>query len=88
MSWGYELTPEAVRQLRVLGPSAAAEIKGFLETKIKGTADPRLFGKPLRGELHGFWRYRVRDYRILCRIKDDILLVLVVSVGHRKNVYD
>ena len=52
----------------------------------KGT--PRRFGKPLRAELAGLWRYRVGDYRLLCQIKDKILLVLLISVGHRKNVYD
>ena len=88
MSWGYEITPEAARQLRELGPSAAAEIKRFLETRVKGTADPEQFGKPLRGEKHGFWRYRVRDWRILCRLENQVMIVVIVSVGHRSEVYD
>ncbi len=45
-------------------------------------------GKPLKANLTGLWRYRVRDYRILCQINDNVLIVLVISVGHRKNVYD
>jgi mRNA interferase RelE/StbE len=50
--------------------------------------DPEQFGKPLRGERHGFWRYRVRDWRILCRLENKVMIVLVVSVGHRREVYD
>jgi len=88
VSWAYEVTPEAAGQLRDLGPSAAAEIKKYLETRIKGATNPEQFGKPLRGELKGFWRYRVRDYRILCRLEKKILIVIVVAVGHRSAVYE
>lgn len=88
MSWAYEFTPEAVRKLRDLGPSAAAEIKAYLETRIKGAKDPRAYGKPLRHELKGLWRYRVREWRILCRLQDDVCIVLVVDAGHRSTVYD
>jgi mRNA interferase RelE/StbE len=88
VSWVYEITPDAARQLRDLGPSAAAEIKRFLEKRIKGSADPTAFGKALRGDLKNFWRYRVQDYRILCRIEHHRVVVLVVAVGHRSTVYD
>ncbi len=88
MSWGYEIAPAAARQLRDLGPGAAKEIKQFLEKRVKGAADPAVFGKALSGELHGFWRYRVRDYRLLCRLENGRLVVVVVTVGHRKDVYD
>jgi mRNA interferase RelE/StbE len=88
VSWGYEITPEAAGQLGKLGPSAAAEIRKYLDTRIKGAADPTRFGKPLRGDLQGFWRYRVRDYRILCRLERKILIVIVVAVGHRATVYE
>ena len=88
MSWAYEFTPEAVRTLRGLGPSAAAEIKAYLETRIKGTKDPRAFGKPLRHELKGLWRYRVREWRILCRRQDEVCIVVVIDAGHRPAVYD
>lgn len=87
MSWAYEISPEAVGHLRDLGPSAAAEIKAYLETRIKGSANPEQFGKPLRGSKHGLWRYRVRDYRLLCRLEKKVLIVIVVAVGHRSAVY-
>ena len=88
MSWDYRITPEAARHLRDLGPSAAREIREFLDTRIKGAADPASFGKPLRGELKGLWRYRVRDWRVLCRLENHVLIVVVVAVGHRSEIYE
>jgi mRNA interferase RelE/StbE len=71
-----------------LDRQAQKDIVGYLEKRIATKEDPRRFGKPLKAELAGLWRYRVRDYRLVCQIKDNVMLVLVVSVGHRKNVYD
>ncbi|MGA2016232.1 MAG: type II toxin-antitoxin system RelE/ParE family toxin [Opitutaceae bacterium] len=87
VSWVYRVEESALHELRDLGPSVAAEIFAYLDTRISGSSDPRQFGKPLRGPLKGFWRYRVRDYRILCRLEDGIVTVVVVSVGHRSRVY-
>jgi mRNA interferase RelE/StbE len=87
VSWVYRVEESGLKDLRRLGPSVAAEILAYLDARILGSADPRQFGKPLRGPLKGFWRYRVRDYRILCRLEDGILTVVVVSVGHRSRVY-
>ncbi|MFM9953482.1 MAG: type II toxin-antitoxin system RelE family toxin [Opitutaceae bacterium] len=50
--------------------------------------DPTAFGKAPRGDLKGYWRYRVKDYRILCRIEHHRVVVIVISVGHRSNVYE
>lgn len=49
--------------------------------------DPRSVGRPLLGELTGFWRYRVGDYRVICDVRDEALIVLVVDVGHRREIY-
>lgn len=87
MTWAYEIGPEAARQLRDLGPSVAADIKHFLEARIRGASDPTAFGKPLRGDRKGFWRYRVKDYRILCRLEHLRVVVVVIAVGHRSTVY-
>lgn len=88
MSWVNEISPEAARNLRDLGPSAAAEVKAFLEQRIRGASNPEHFGKPLRGSKHGLWRYRVRDYRLLCRMEKSVLIVVVVAVGHRSSIYE
>lgn len=65
--WTYEVSGNAAVMLSDLGPSAEAKVREYLEKRIRGSADPRAFGKPLRGRLHGLWRYRVEDYRLLCR---------------------
>lgn len=87
MSWDYRIDDLALRELRDLGLSAARIIRDFLETRIKECADPRAFGKPLRGGLHGLWRYRVQDYRLICELVDRDLIVIVVKAGHRSKVY-
>ena len=55
---------------------------------MAGDADPRRFGRELKAELAGLWRYRVGDYRLICQIRDQELIVLVVTVGHRKDIYE
>jgi mRNA interferase RelE/StbE len=88
VSWDYKIDDLALRELRDLGPSAAQTVREFLEKRIKGCEDPRAFGKPLRGGLHGLWRYRVQDYRLICELIDGQCFVILVKVGHRSNVYD
>jgi mRNA interferase RelE/StbE len=88
MRWAYSFDERALHELQKLDRQAQKDIIAYLDKRIATKEDPRRFGKPLKANLTGLWRYRVRDYRILCQIKDGMLLVLVVSVGHRKNVYD
>ena len=87
MSWVYRFDERALKELKKLGRQAQRDIVAYLDERVAGDADPRRFGKGLRADLVGLWRYRVGDYRILCQIKDEQLLVLVVAVGHRKDVY-
>ncbi|MBI4623735.1 MAG: type II toxin-antitoxin system RelE/ParE family toxin [Verrucomicrobia bacterium] len=88
VAWTYKIHEDADRHLDNLGPAARAEITAWLEKRIQGAANPGQFGKPLRGSKHGLWRYRVRDYRIVCRLENKILVVVVVAVGHRSTVYE
>lgn len=88
MSWVYRFDERALKDLRKLGKQAQREIIDYLDERVAGDQDPRRFGKGLKAELAGLWRYRVRNYRILCQIEDGELVVLVVAVGHRKDVYD
>lgn len=87
MSWAYSFNESARKQLKKLGRSAQIEILHYLDERVAGEEDPRRFGKGLKADLAGLWRYRVGDYRILCQIQDHELIVLVVSVGHRREVY-
>ena len=88
MSWVYRFDERALRELKKLDRQAQKDIIAYLDKRIAGRADPRRFGKGLRADLAGLWRYRVGAYRIICQIKDRELLVLVISVGHRKSIYD
>ena len=58
-----------------------------LNDRIEGCKNPRHFGEPLKGNHAGFWRYRIGDYRILCDIRDENVIVLVLTIGHRRHVY-
>jgi mRNA interferase RelE/StbE len=78
----------AVSDLKKLDPQAQREILDYMEKRIAKAEDPRSFGKPLRHTKFGLWRYRVRDYRIICRLQQAKLVVLVVAIGHRSTVYD
>lgn len=88
MSWVYRFDERAVKELRKLGKQAQRDIIFYLDERIAVDEDPRRFGKGLRSDLAGLWRYRVGDYRIVCQILDGELIVLVVTVGHRRDVYD
>jgi len=86
--WVYRYDERALKELKKLGRQAQQEIIAYLDERVAGKADPCRFGKRLKADLAGLWRYRVGDYRILCQIKDQELLLLVIAVGHRKDVYE
>jgi mRNA interferase RelE/StbE len=88
MNWTYRFDARALKELKKLGRAAQTEILEYLDTLIAGKQDPRRFGKKLKADLAGLWRYPVGDFRIICQIQDQPLVVLVVAVGHRKNIYD
>ena len=88
MTWTVEFDDAAAKELRKLDRQAQSDILRYFRERIATDEDPRRFGKPLSGELTGLWRYRVRDYRMICNIEDDKLIVLVVRVSHRKDVYE
>lgn len=87
MAWTVEVSDFAQRQLKSLDHVTRSRILGYLNDRIEGCKNPRHFGEPLRANLAGLWRYRVMDYRIICRIEDEKVIVLVLNIGHRKNVY-
>ncbi len=86
--WSVEFDDRARRELRKLDPQIQREILRYLRERIAGSSDPRELGKRLRLNLAGLWRYRVGDYRLICRLEDYRLVVLVIKVGHRREVYE
>jgi mRNA interferase RelE/StbE len=85
-AWTVEFDDRARRELRKLAPETQEWILRSMRERVAGSPDPRQFGKPLRMKLAGLWRYRVGDYRVVCRLEDNRLVVFVIKVGHRREV--
>ena len=80
------LTETFKKQLKKLDAAILKRVLDYLE-QIELLDNPRSRGKALTSNLSGLWRYRVGDYRILCRIRDDKLIITVIEIGHRSTVY-
>jgi len=88
MAWTIELSEEADRELSRLDAQQRKRILKFISQRIAKREDPRSLGKALHGPRFGeLWRYRAGDYRLICKIEDARLLVLVLRIGHRKEIY-
>jgi len=87
LTWTIEWDDRARRELRRLDRQTQREILRYFSERIATDEDPRRFGKSLRHELQGLWRYRVGDYRMICNIEDNHLVVLVLGVAHRSTAY-
>jgi mRNA interferase RelE/StbE len=87
LAWTIEIDSFAQKQLRKLDRPVQKCLLDWLFERIEGCKNPRHFGEPLRGDLDGLWRYRVGDYRILCQIHDQKLVVLALAIGHRRDIY-
>ena len=87
MAWTVEISDFAEKQLRKLDRPVQKRLLDWLGDRIEGCKNPRHFGEPLRGDLAGLWRYRVGDFRIICEIQDQRLVVLALAIGHRREIY-
>ena len=88
MAWTIEVTDDAEKSLRKIGTVGAKRIADFLYGRVLALEHPRQIGQALQGSKLGeLWRYRVGDFRILCKIQDKQLVVLVIEVGHRREIY-
>jgi mRNA interferase RelE/StbE len=88
-TWKIEVSPLADRQLDKLDSQIARRIEKFLHERVAMLEDPRSIGEALRGSRLGeFWKYRVGDWRIICDIQDEKLIILALQIGHRREVYE
>lgn len=86
MAWRIELDKDVQRSMQKMDKQVAKRITAKLK-EIVQLENPRMMGKALSDNKAGLWRYRVGNYRIVCSIEDEILLILVVGVAHRSKVY-
>ncbi len=87
MGWTIKYLDSLKKQMKRIDPQARRDIRAYLEYRVALLDNPRDLGQPLSANLSSLWRYRVGDYRIICDIQEQQLTVLVVRVGHRKQVY-
>lgn len=87
MIYSIETTARFDKEFKKLDRYTQRMIKGWIEKNLQGCQNPRLHGKGLTANRSGQWRYRIGDYRLLCQIDDGKLVILALSVGHRREVY-
>ena len=87
MAFRVEYSKAALEQLKKMNRFEARLITSWIGKNLEGCDNPRAHGKGLTADRSGEWRYRVGDYRILCTIEDDLLIIEVFSIGHRSTVY-
>ena len=87
MAWKVEFGRDAQKELEKLDKPVSRRILRFLDQRVARLDDPRKIAERLRGSLSEFWRYRVGDYRIICSLEHDRFVVLVLRIGHRREVY-
>ena len=88
MQYRVELTDRVIKQLKKLDKHMSALIIGWIEKNLEGCENPRVHGKGLTANRTGQWRYRIGNYRLICEIKDEEVLILVLEVGHRREIYN
>lgn len=87
MKYKVVFSKEALKKMKKMDKYTQTLLYNWIEKNIDGCEDPFIHGRELKGEFKDKWRYRVGDYRIIVEIQNDKLIILVVNIGHRRNVY-
>ena len=80
-------TDAAKKKLKKLDKNTAKLILAWIRKNLEGCSDPRAYGKALCADRQGQWRYRIGDYRLLAEIEDDKIIILIINIGHRRDIY-
>ena len=88
MKYKVIFSDRAIKQLEKIDNYTKALIMGWIEKNLVDCENPRLHGKSLTGDKKGQWRYRIGNYRLICKINDREITILVLEVGHRRNIYN
>lgn len=86
--YNVELSDRFKRDFKILDKYTQKMLRGWIDKNLVGTTNPRILGKGLTANRSGQWRYRIGDYRMICLIDDDKLVILSLTVGHRRYIYD
>lgn len=87
MKYRVEVTPRFEKEFRKLDRYTQRMIKAWIDKNLANCSDPRRHSKGLTANRSGQWRYRIGDYRMICEIKDDKLVILALTIGHRREIY-
>lgn len=87
MKYTIVFDAKALKALNALDKMQSRLILAWIDKNLNGTDDPRILGKPLKGKLSSYWRYRVGQYRILVELLDQELVIVIITIGHRRDVY-
>lgn len=87
MSYTVHTTDEFEKKFKKLDNYTRKMIWNWITTNLENCSDPKAMGKPLRYDKKGEWRYRIGDYRLICEIEQDVLIIKAIDVGHRKDIY-
>ena len=87
MSWHIETTARFDREFKKLDRYTQRMVKAWIEKHLVGCDDPRVHGKGLTANRGGQWLYRIGNYRMICLIEDEKLIILALSIGHRSSIY-
>ncbi|MBQ3100507.1 MAG: type II toxin-antitoxin system RelE/ParE family toxin [Clostridia bacterium] len=88
MTFTVEFSAKALKQLKKIDKTTAAMLLGWIRKNLEGCENPRQHGKALTANRKGQWRYRVGNYRILSEIQDEKIIILILEIGHRREIYD
>ncbi len=87
MTYSIKATKKFSKEFSKLDKYTQVLVKAWIEKNFIGCENPRIHGKALVGNMSGLWRYRIGDYRLICEIKDDELIIFALSIGHRREIY-
>lgn len=87
-NWTLQTSTTFKKQFKNLDRTLQIRILAYFKNRVLPSNDPKSFAKPLTGDLSGYWRFRIGDYRVIADIEDDICTIIAVEVAHRREIYD
>ena len=88
MKYKVEFSKRALKDLKKLDKHTVSLILGWVRKNLEDCENPRLHGKALTADKKGQWRYRIGDFRLLAKIEDERIIILILGIGHRREIYD